>query len=96
MKDYIPKEESAAVTASLRRYFDEHFDRELDDLQASLLLDYFMKEIAPFAYNRGVDDARAYFSARIDDLAGVCFEQGLTYWESTSGSSRAVRRKPGR
>jgi hypothetical protein len=43
-----------------------------------------------------VDDARAFLAARIDDLAGVCFEQGLTYWETASGVSRSVRRKPGR
>lgn len=94
MKDTISPEQQTAVLASLQRYFDEHFDTELNELQASLLLDYIMTEIAPFAYNRGVEDAQAFFAARTADLPGVCFEEVLTYWEDR-GSARVVRRKPG-
>lgn len=94
MKDAIPAEHKTAVLASLQRYFDENFEIELNELQSSLLIDYIMTEIAPFAYNRGVEDAQAFFSARTADLPGVCFEEALTYWEQRGGA-RVVRRKPG-
>ncbi len=96
MNEYVTRDQSADIAESLRRFFAEQFDQELNDLQASLLLDYIMKEIAPFAYNSGVEDARAYLASRVDDLPGVCFAQGLTYWETTPGAARGVRRKPGR
>ncbi len=95
MQNIVFPEQKTEVLSSLTRYFDEHFDFDLNELQASLLLDYITQEIAPFAYNRGVEDARAYFTARADDLPGVCFEQGLKYWEE-HGGGRSVKRKPGR
>ena len=87
-------EQKTDILSSLQRYFHENFDTELNDLQADLLLDYITREIAPFAYNRGVEDARAYFAARLDDLPGVCFAEGLTYWDAKPGAARGVRRKP--
>jgi uncharacterized protein (DUF2164 family) len=49
-------------------------------MRAKFLLDYVMKEIAPFAYNRGVKDAEGYFRTKVEDLPATCFEDGLTYW----------------
>ncbi|MBE0645622.1 MAG: DUF2164 domain-containing protein [Bacteroidetes bacterium] len=95
MQDTISPEQKTAIVASLQRYFDEHFEHELNDLQAALLLDYIMKEISPLAYNRGIEDARQYFAARAEDLPGICFQEALTYWEMKPGSARTVRRKPG-
>lgn len=95
MKDTISADQKATILSSLQRYFNEHFESEINELQASLLLDYIVREIAPFAYNKGVDDARAYLASRLDDLPGVCFRQGLTYWDENPGSSRSVPRKPG-
>ncbi len=96
MQNPMSPEQKTAVTASLQRYFDENFESELNDLQASLLLDYILNEISPLAYNRGVEDARQYFAARAEDLPGVCFQEALTYWETKPGTSRTVRRKPDR
>jgi len=76
----LTKEELADVLPSLKRYAREELEIELGDLPAKFLLEYFMKEIAPFAYNRGVRDAEAYFRARVEDLPAVCFQDGLTYW----------------
>ena len=74
------KQEIADIIPSLQRYFREELDEELGELQAKLLLDYLMKEIAPYAYNRGVRDAEKYFRAMVEDLPVTCFEDELTYW----------------
>jgi len=76
----LTKEETAEATASLKKYFREEFDQELSDLRAGFLLDYFQKEIAPLAYNKGVKDAEQYFRGKTEDLTGICFEAPLTYW----------------
>ena len=93
LQDVLSTEQNADILASLQRYAEENLDVEVNELQATLLLDYIMTEIAPFAYNRGVEDARGFISARLDDLSGVCFEDGLRYWEQPGGT-RMVRRKP--
>ena len=76
----LTKQEIENIVPSLQRYFREERDEELGELQAKLLLDYLLKEIAPFAYNRGVRDAEKYFRAKVEDLSSTCFEDELTYW----------------
>lgn len=77
----LTKEETAEIIPSLQRYCREELDTELGELRAKLMLDYILKEIAPFAYNRGVRDAEKYFRAKVEDLPATCFEDGLTYWK---------------
>ena len=81
-------QQSAEIVHSLRKYFSTELDRDLSDLQAKLLLDYLLKEIAPLAYNRGVKDAESYFRARLEDLPATCFEPELTYWQKKRGGTR--------
>lgn len=96
MQNILSPEQKSEIRSSLQRYFYENFDMELNELQGGLLLDYIMTEIAPFAYNQGVENAKAYFAARLDDLSGVCFEEVLTYWNATARGARSVARKPDR
>ena len=76
----LTKEETADIIPSLRRYFKEELELEISEMRAKFLLNYFLKEIAPFAYNQGVKDAESYFRGRVEDLSGTCFEPALTYW----------------
>ena len=76
----LTKEEVADVIPSLRRYFREELELEISEMRAKFLLNFFLKEIAPFAYNQGVKDAETYFRGRVEDLSGTCFEPALTYW----------------
>jgi uncharacterized protein (DUF2164 family) len=91
----ITKEQKQDVVESLKRFFTETLDSELSDLQAGFFLDYIMSEIAPFAYNQGVEDARKFIAAQADELPGTCFQEAMTYWKTQKGASRGVRRKPG-
>jgi uncharacterized protein (DUF2164 family) len=74
-------QETEEIIHSLKRYFSSELDQEIGDLKAKLLLDYIMKEIAPFAYNQGVKHAEEYFRNKLEDLPATCFEPGLTYWQ---------------
>jgi uncharacterized protein (DUF2164 family) len=76
----LTKEETEQVVPSLQRYFREEFDQELSEMRARFLLEYFQKEIAPLAYNKGVKDAEQYFRSKTEDLTAICFEDPLTYW----------------
>ncbi len=79
MLELTPQERDE-VTHSLKRFFQEEMDEPLGDLRARLLLDYVLKEIAPLAYNRGVQDADRFLRQRLEDLPATCFEPPLTYW----------------
>lgn len=73
--------EQAEAIASLKRYFSSELEVELSELRAKLLLEFVLKEIGPLAYNRGVQDAEAFFRQRLEDLPATCFEPAFTYWK---------------
>jgi len=77
----LSKEESEQAVASVRKYFKEEFDEDISEMRARFLLNYFLKEIAPLAYNRGVRDAETFLRSRIEDVSGTCFEAEFTYWQ---------------
>ena len=76
----LTKEETEQVIPSVQKYFREELDQELSEMRARFLLEYFQKEIAPLAYNKGVKDAEQYFRNKTEDLTGICYEDPLTYW----------------
>lgn len=76
----LTKQEVDDITHSLQKYFRAELEQEISEMRAKFFLDYVLKEIAPFAYNKGVKDAETYFMARVEDLPAVCFEEALTYW----------------
>jgi len=73
---------------TIGRNFSEELEHEIGEMQAGFLLDYFLKEVAPIAYNQGVSDARRFLEERMEDLPGTCFEHEMTFWEQRKGSSR--------
>lgn len=76
----LSKEETEAIVPSLRKFFQEELDEDLSEMRAKFLLDYFMKEIAPFAYNHGVRDAESYFRGKVEDLTALVYKDEMTYW----------------
>ena len=77
----LSKEAEGRAITSIKRYFKEKLDEEIGDLKASLVLEYFLKEIAPTIYNIAIGDAQAYINERIADIEGTCYETEFTYWK---------------
>ena len=94
MDKAFSKEQEAEIVSSLRRYFTENLEWDLSEMQARFLLEYLVSEIAPFAYNKGVDDAQRFLLRLTEDLPNTCFQEPMGYWKTQKHASRAVRRKP--
>ncbi len=78
-----PETKKQAI-ASIRRYFAENWDEDVGDLRADLLLDYFLKELAPTVYNRAIADSQVFLRDRVADLEGACYEKEFGYWPPSS------------
>lgn len=76
----LRRETREALIASIKRYAAEELEIEIGDLKAGLLLDYCLEEIGPSVYNEAIQDARAYFFDKVEDLEGVCYRPELGYW----------------
>lgn len=56
---------------SIKEYFYNERDEELGDLAASMILDFFLEELGPEIYNKGVYDAYEYSLERIEDMLSI-------------------------
>ena len=81
----FPDEAKKRARASIRQYCAEKLDLDIGDLKADLLLDYFLRELAPTVYNAAVSDAQTWLRDRVADVEGVCYEPEFGYWPKASG-----------
>ncbi len=95
MKMELPATKKSEAMDSIRRFMSQEIDVDISEMQAGFVLDYFIKELAPFAYNKGIEDAQKFLLLKAEDLGGSYFEEGLTYWKNSGPRSKVVRRKPG-
>ena len=70
--------------ASIRRYFLEELDQDIGELKAGLVLEFFIKEIAPTIYNGAIADAQTYLRDRLADLEGACSVPEFAFWPNAS------------
>jgi uncharacterized protein (DUF2164 family) len=78
--EYPPEARKRAI-ASIRRYFGESLDDDIGDLKAELVLDFFLKEIAPTVYNLAIQDAQKLLQERLTDLDNTLFASEFAYWQ---------------
>lgn len=62
------KEERDALVAEIKDYFRDELDIELGGVDAGFLLDFFAGKVGCYFYNRGLYDAQALLSKRIDAI----------------------------
>jgi len=67
----LTNEKEKMMISSIKDYFSKEKGENLGDLGASMILDFFMEELAPEFYNQGVYDSYAYMSDKLEDLFGI-------------------------
>ncbi len=65
---------------SIQRYFSEHMDEPIGNIQAGALLGFFLEEIGPVVYNLAVREAQERLQTRVAELDYECHEEPFTYW----------------
>ncbi|HZB89705.1 MAG TPA: DUF2164 domain-containing protein [Terracidiphilus sp.] len=91
MKIELPKQMRADAIVSIQRYFKEEMPEPIGDLPAGMLLNFFLEEIGPAVYNKGVADAQARMQARAADLSGELYADEFQYWPRLESKRKARR-----
>jgi uncharacterized protein (DUF2164 family) len=68
------KEERELLVRKVRLYFKEELDQEIGQFDAEFLLDFFVDDIGPYFYNRGIYDAQAILEKRLESIEGAIYE----------------------
>ena len=69
----VSDERRGELLKLIQAFFAEHLDDDIGDLKARLVLDFFMKQMAPLVYNQALNDAAAFMQDKAVDLEGELF-----------------------
>ena len=76
----LDKAQRTDAIASIERYFEQHLEQRIGNIQAGALLNFILEEIGPSLYNRGVADAQDRLRMRIDELDIEVHEDEFRDW----------------
>ena len=63
-----------AMKEEIHAYFLDERDEDIGIILQEGLLDLFMDRLAPIVYNKALDDAKMWFSRRMDDVETDFYE----------------------
>jgi len=67
-------EEKNILVHKIQDYFHNEFSEDIGQFDAEFLLDFFSKEIGPYHYNRGLQDARTLMEENVQNLSQTFYE----------------------
>ncbi len=84
----LSKDQRKEALQSIQQYFERNLTEPLGDLAAGMLLDFFLQDVGPVVYNKGVSDAQARVALGISELDSELYEAPFTYWLKPAKRSR--------
>ena len=76
----LSKEDRQQAITSIERYFRDNMEQKIGNVAAGGLLSFFLEEVGPSIYNKGVADAQEKMQQRISELDYEVHEDEFTYW----------------
>jgi uncharacterized protein (DUF2164 family) len=64
----LPKEEKDEIIKSIQVYFEEERSETLGALGAEQLIDFMIKELGPYIYNKAISDTRTIVNEKINQI----------------------------
>ena len=77
----LSKQDKAQAVASIERYFRENMEEKIGNMAANDLLAFFLQEVGPSIYNKGVSDAQERLQVRVSELDFEVHENEFAYWQ---------------
>lgn len=70
----ITDEQKKQILSAIHAYYLEERGEDIGILHQEGLYDLFVEELAPVIYNKALDDAKFWFSRRMDDVESDYYE----------------------
>ena len=87
----LSKEDRQQAISSIERYFRKNMEEKIGNIAAGGLLAFFLDEIGPSVYNKGVADAQERLQARVTELDFEVHEDEFTYWRKFEKQAKTKR-----
>jgi uncharacterized protein (DUF2164 family) len=66
--------EKDLIVHKIKRHFAEELHQPIGSFDAEFLLDFFAKEVGAYFYNRGLYDAQAVLTSKLDDVQDAIYQ----------------------
>jgi uncharacterized protein (DUF2164 family) len=90
----LNKQARQEAIASIQKYFEQNMDEPLGNLAAGSLLSFFLEEIGPTIYNKGVADAQERMQLRIVEIDYEVHEEEFEYWRRRDRQKKDRKKAP--
>lgn len=87
----LSKEDRQHAVASIERYFRENMEEKIGNIAASGLLSFFLEEVGPSVYNKGVIDAQERMQSRVAEIDIEVHEDEFVYWRKFEKQAKGKR-----
>ena len=84
----ITPEQRKEAVASVERWFRENRDEKIGNIAAGALVGWFLEELGPIAYNKGVADVQERLQARVMEVDIEVHEDEFQYWRKFDRNPR--------
>ncbi len=74
MRIELSDERRDDLVRAIQVYFRDQHDDDIGALKASLILDFFVKQLGPPVYNQAIRDAHGFLQDKLVDLEGDFYE----------------------
>ncbi|MBH5319644.1 DUF2164 domain-containing protein [Paenibacillus sp. GSMTC-2017] len=64
----LPKEEKEVLISNVKTYFELERSETIGDLGAEQMIDFMIKELGPYIYNKGIADARTLMNEKMAQI----------------------------
>ena len=68
------REHTQILVQKLQTYFTKELELDIGEFDAEFLLDFFSKELGNYYYNKGLTDAQAVLTEKMDGIADGIYE----------------------
>lgn len=62
------RDQKAGMVNKLKRYFNDELEQDIGAFEAEFLIDFLAKEIGPYFYNRGLQDAQQVINEKMEEV----------------------------
>ncbi|MBU6952460.1 DUF2164 domain-containing protein [Hahella sp. HN01] len=70
----MTRDEKQQLVAKVKDYFASELDQEIGGFQAEFLIDFFVREIGPLAYNKALDEAENIIRMQVENISDALYE----------------------
>lgn len=65
----LSSEERDRLVKEIQNFFEEERDEKIGIIASGKVLDFFLKNLGNQIYNKALDDARVWFTKRMEDIS---------------------------